>query len=432
LTLAPLLRQIWYEIAKRTHQAEHRFFLYGFISFFGFSSFYFINLYLTAPNTYEDFALRMVATFLSLGLMLSRYWSPQAKVFMPIYWNFTLIYTLPFFFGFMLFKNNFDVIWCLNALISLTLLIFITDWISAALVLLIGVISAWVYYFFYFGEYPQLPDNIFGILASYIGMLIYIGLFVYKEEKIRKEKLLTLKSLAGTVAHEMRTPFLGIRASAKVISKFLPTLVESYQKASSIGQKTSKISKDDLKNLAETPADLEKITLSASMVIDMLLMNLKDPKNLEKDLKLISIKECIDEAIRNYPLTEEEREIISWEGVKDFSFYGNKLLIKHVFFNLLKNALYYVKEVDNGHISVWSEIEPSEFVLYFKDTGSGISESVLPHIFDTFYSKTHYGTGIGLSFCHSVMKSLGGSIACESKENEYTTFILSFPKSNTP
>jgi signal transduction histidine kinase len=231
LAITPLIRQLWLDIAKRTYQAEHRFFLYGFISFFGFSSFYFINLYLTAPNTYEDFALRIIATFLSLGLMLSRYWPPRAKLFMPIYWNLTLIYTLPFFFGFMLFKNNFDVIWCLNALISLTLLIFITDWVSAALVLFIGVTSAWVYYFFYFGEYPQLPDNIFGILASYIGMLIYIGLFVYKEEKIRKEKLLTLKSLAGTVAHEMRTPFLGIRASAKVISKFLPVLVDGYRKA---------------------------------------------------------------------------------------------------------------------------------------------------------------------------------------------------------
>jgi len=429
LALTPLIRQLWLDIAKRTYQAEHRFFLYGFISFFGFSSFYFINLYLTAPDTYEDFTLRIIATALSLGLMLSRYWPPRAKLFMPIYWNFTLIYTLPFFFGFMLFKNNFDVIWCLNALISLTLLIFITDWVSAALVLFIGITSAWVYYFFYFGEYPQLPDNIFGILASYIGMLIYIGLFVYKEEKIRKEKLLTLKSLAGTVAHEMRTPFLGIRASAKVISKFLPVLVEGYRKASSANKKGAKISKEELKNIAETPADLEKITLSASMVIDMLLMNLKDPKNLEKDLKVISIRECIEEAIRDYPLTEEERAIISWDGVKDFSFYGNRLLIKHVLFNLLKNALYYVKETDNGYISLWSEIEPTDFVLYFKDTGSGISESVLPHIFDTFYSKTHYGTGIGLSFCQSVMKSLGGSIACESKENEYTTFILRFPKS---
>jgi KaiC/GvpD/RAD55 family RecA-like ATPase len=79
-------------------------------------------------------------------------------------------------------------------------------------------------------------------------------------------------------------------------------------------KKVAKISKDDLKNIAETPADLEKITLSASMVIDMLLMNLKDPKNLEKDLKVISIRECIEEAIRDYPLTEEERAIISWEG----------------------------------------------------------------------------------------------------------------------
>lgn len=346
---------------------------------------------------------------------------------MPIYWNLTLIYTLPFFFTFMLFKNGFDLIWCLNGLISLTLLILVSDWISSTILLQIGIGAAWAYYTFSVGESPQLPDSIYGILASYLGMLIYIGLFVHKEGKIQQEKLMIVKSFAGSIAHEMRTPFLGIRSSAKAIKKYLPQLIESYTEARDAGLNIQPITEENLQNLMETPEDLHKITLSASLVIDMLLMNLKETPSDNTDFKLHSIKECIDETLQNYPFTEDEEALITCQITPNFIFYGNKILVKHILFNLIKNALYYIKVADKGSILLWSESTKKENILYFKDTGSGISDSVLPHIFDCFYTQTHHGTGIGLSFCQSAMKTLGGSITCNSIEGDYTTFILRFP-----
>lgn len=65
--------------------------------------------------------------------------------------------------------------------------------------------------------------------------------------------------------------------------------------------------------------------------------------------------------------------------------------------------------------------------LYFKDTSTGIAPEVLPHIFESFYSKTARGTGVGLAFCKSTMREFGGDIVCESVEGEFTTFVLTFP-----
>ena len=67
-------------------------------------------------------------------------------------------------------------------------------------------------------------------------------------------------------------------------------------------------------------------------------------------------------------------------------------------------------------------------IVYFRDTGSGISKEQIPYIFKQFHSNRIGGMGVGLSFCQAVMHSIGGDIACESKLNEYTLFILNFPK----
>ncbi|MBX9804159.1 MAG: HAMP domain-containing histidine kinase [Alphaproteobacteria bacterium] len=236
-----------------------------------------------------------------------------------------------------------------------------------------------------------------------------------------------MKSLAGTIAHEMRTPFLGIRASVGGIQKFLPPLIEGYHKAKDAQLDINPISEKNLHQLTETPENLTKITQSASMVIDMLLMTLKDDSFTDKNFETCFIGKCVTDMFHDYPLTSEQKALISWKDTPDFSFYGNKLLMKHVLFNLLKNALYYVKAANKGDVSLWTETTSSGNYLYFKDTGKGMPSSMVTHIFDRFYSHTQHGTGIGLAFCKSVMESFGGTILCESKEGEYTTFILKFP-----
>jgi signal transduction histidine kinase len=51
---------------------------------------------------------------------------------------------------------------------------------------------------------------------------------------------------------------------------------------------------------------------------------------------------------------------------------------------------------------------------------------VLKHIFDRFFTRTHHGSGIGLTFCKMAMEAFGGDITCESVEGDYTLFVLTF------
>ena len=77
-------------------------------------------------------------------------------------------------------------------------------------------------------------------------------------------------------------------------------------------------------------------------------------------------------------------------------------------------------------IKIFITVDSSKVI--FKDTGTGISGRDLPYIFDRFYSKTRHGTGIGLAFCQMAVELCNGEIKCNSKEGEYTEFVITMPK----
>ena len=399
---------------KKTMQASHRIPWYGCIASIGFLSFYFLNICLSKNHVLEDFHLRLIATFLSIPLIFFNKWPSFLNKFKAIYWNVSLLYTQPFFFTYMLIKNSFDITWCLNGIISLILIVLVTDWLSAFILTMLGIIAAYKYAIVQ-GYMLILPESFGGILASYIGMIIYVKIFVVKEEQLNQEKLRSMKALAGAIAHEMRTPLLTLSAIAHRLDRILPTMMPAP-----LSQKK------DVEWLEGAPQNINNITRGANNIINILLMNLKE-ETTQDTFEVCHIKACISNALNEYHFHEEDRKRIHWADEIDFVFKGNPTLIKHVLFNLMKNALYYIKVAHKGDIYI-SQTQGNEMnTLHFKDTGNGISPEALCHIFDKFYSKTNHGTGIGLAFCKQVMEDLGGSITCASIENEYTEFILSFP-----
>jgi two-component system CAI-1 autoinducer sensor kinase/phosphatase CqsS len=143
------------------------------------------------------------------------------------------------------------------------------------------------------------------------------------------------------------------------------------------------------------------------------------------------MRECVQRAIDRYPFSSEsERSLVEVAPGPDFRFRGSDVLLMHVLFNLMKNALYHIAHAGKGEIFIW--LEPNtvaENRLFFMDTGQGIHPALLPRIFDRFFTsmETGRGSGIGLSFCRMVMEGFDGHIACESVHGEFTRFILSFP-----
>jgi len=100
--------------------------------------------------------------------------------------------------------------------------------------------------------------------------------------------------------------------------------------------------------------------------------------------------------------------------------------LQRVFVNLISNAL---KHTKNGTVLVKAEEEENFVKVIVKDTGSGISEEDMPHIWERYYKGKHSetGTGLGLFICKFIVESHGGSIWAESEVGNGTTFTFTLP-----
>lgn len=102
----------------------------------------------------------------------------------------------------------------------------------------------------------------------------------------------------------------------------------------------------------------------------------------------------------------------------------------HVMYNLLSNSMKYTEE---GSIEVKVTREEDIVEVTVEDTGTGIPEEGLPHIFDPYFQASnaennpHAGTGIGLSMVKELVTAMNGTISVESKLGKGTSFKVSLP-----
>ena len=100
--------------------------------------------------------------------------------------------------------------------------------------------------------------------------------------------------------------------------------------------------------------------------------------------------------------------------------------LQRVFVNLISNAL---KHTHNGTILIKAEEDGAYVRVTVKDTGCGISEEDLPHIWERYYKGRHSetGTGLGLYICKFIVESHGGIIDVESETGKGTEFCFTLP-----
>ncbi len=245
---------------------------------------------------------------------------------------------------------------------------------------------------------------------------------------IVRHDLLNPMAVASSVAHEMRTPLASIRMLAREIDHYLPELLEGYLLAAKHGLLHPTIQPLEMSQLSQAGASITHEIDRTSNVLDMMLASIKMKELDTSSFTHHSIKDCIAQALDRYSFEEHQRERIVVAAREDFNFYGSDLLLVMVLFNLLKNSLYALKAGGKGHIHISLARAGNFNLLYFSDTGSGVSQEVLPQIFEEFYTtKKSAGSGLGLAFCRRAMTAFGGDIRCESVEGEHTTFTLAFP-----
>lgn len=109
---------------------------------------------------------------------------------------------------------------------------------------------------------------------------------------------------------------------------------------------------------------------------------------------------------------------------------GNRTALEQVFFNIMKNAISYTESPGTVTIAYAGKTDKTVSVR-ISDTGVGIPERDLPHIFEPFYrtDKTGKlsGTGMGLAVVYEIVKLHKGAVSAKSTEGKGTTFTLTFP-----
>ncbi len=381
------------------------------------------------PQPYESLGLRLLGSVLFIPLIFSRHWPSSIKRYLPYYWYLVLLYALPFFFTYMLLKNNASDVWINSALIAIFLMILLLDWVTLITHFLLGTGLA-ILAFFATSDASLPTFERYDFVAIILFAVVSGAMSRYDSERIRVEQERAMLATAGSIAHELRTPLLSIRAGASGIANYLPSLLQAYQLARQHRLPVNPMRSAHLSALEGVLDRIDHEANHANAIIDMLLVSVREQGSSHQPLDLCSIAQCVDMALARYPFSTQERALVTWQRGSDFSFQGVELLTVHVLFNLLKNALRHIAQAEKGHIAIHLETSTTSNRLIFRDTGGGIPPEVLAHIFTRFYSSSRdsaLGAGIGLAFCRDVMDTFGGTIHCNSTHGEYCEFVLTFP-----
>ena len=115
---------------------------------------------------------------------------------------------------------------------------------------------------------------------------------------------------------------------------------------------------------------------------------------------------------------------------------GDSLRLRQVLSNVLDNSVKFTRE---GHISLHVTTAPStqhgfvQVVFIVEDTGIGIAEEQIPHLFDRFFqvdstnTRTYGGVGLGLPISKGLLKMMGGDMTVDSREGSGTVFRIFCP-----
>lgn len=190
-------------------------------------------------------------------------------------------------------------------------------------------------------------------------------------------------------------------------------------------------------NLDNRQRTLVKIADKNVKILQRLINQILDFRKYENnklDLNLteIDFKQVVRDWLESFYAVANKRDIsltLEEPGGEDpISLAIDVEKIERVFFNLVSNALKY--SPDNSSIAVSYEIENNRLVLKVRDTGEGISEENIAHIFDRFFQVDKVrprGSGIGLSLAKAFIELHNGTLTVESELKKGSVFTVTLP-----
>lgn len=226
------------------------------------------------------------------------------------------------------------------------------------------------------------------------------------QELAHHQRLETIGTLTASIAHEFNNLLTPIMGYSILTLEGLPE------------------GSDDL---ADNVTEIYEASRKAKTIISRL--NELSRKNTATSFTLLSLgqlaRKALDVAAPARPAHVEA--LVRCE--EDCRIQGNETQLSQLLLNLILNAFHAMQE-KGGTLTMQVDQTEEQAVLTITDTGVGIPEAAMPHIFEPFYTtkESGRGTGLGLAIVQQVVESHGGSITVESVVGTGTVFTLHLPK----
>jgi signal transduction histidine kinase len=144
----------------------------------------------------------------------------------------------------------------------------------------------------------------------------------------------------------------------------------------------------------------------------------------------VSLTAVVERAVELYRDVAEAKGVaLSQVASQDVVVSGDRVRLEQVAANLLDNAVKYTGS--GGRVTVSVEREGRQAIMLVRDTGTGISPSEQPRIWERLYrgdeSRTERGLGLGLSLVRAVVQAHGGTVSVKSEVGSGSVFTVSLP-----
>jgi signal transduction histidine kinase len=221
-----------------------------------------------------------------------------------------------------------------------------------------------------------------------------------------------ITQFTADASHDLRTPVALIRTNAELALR-RPRSDSEYREALARILATSE----------ETSELIEQLLLLARADANVAQLKL-EPTMLSPVLQTVAQKAAV--------LAAGKGLTFSYSSVpSNAALFANQTALERLFLTVLDNAIKYTPP--GGRVSLDVRLEESEAIVEVTDTGIGITEKDLPHVFERFYradqarSRETRGSGLGLSIAKWIAEIHNGSIELQSQAGQRTSVTIRLP-----
>lgn len=223
------------------------------------------------------------------------------------------------------------------------------------------------------------------------------------------------REFVANVSHELRTPLTTVKSYAE-------TLMDAAE---------YNLDTDMMRNMLATINDeTDRMT---RLVKDLLLLSRLDYSISDMPKDYFSVSDLLEDTLKRLTrYSDEKSQKIIYEPTNALPlYYGNSDRIDQVLTNIISNAIKYTPE--GGTIFISTMYMYNSITIKVKDTGIGITEENLKHIFERFYrvdkarSRQMGGTGLGLAIAKEIVEAHSGTITISSVPDYGTDVMITLP-----